>query len=237
MNAWALAMIIIVVTFGIVIPTVGLWLFNPHRARSLKIMETASGPAVSRRIALLRIAHPEIVKTDRLDRHPVYITWCLAIVLFGISVQFFELPYSQNGADKLGTQHTLGISLLLGGGFLLIGSLMGAKIGRWRIMSGVHDNVVSSSLGDDIRAPYIFGWWGMVSQAISMGFYQYTVTETVGFHRVLTTYGGIFSVLNIPLAVFMIAIFIGRLRSYATERQLLIHEAIAVMAAEDRHEH
>lgn len=228
-------MIIGVAVLGLVIPAIGLRLFNPHRARNVKLVEL-SEPSIARRIAMLRIAHPEIIKTDRLDRHPVYIAWCLAILIFGVVVQYFELPYAQNGAARLGTQQTLGVSLLLGGAFLLSGSVMGLRWGRWSILGRVSCNTTSSTLGDDVRYPYVFGWWGMVSQAISMGFYQYTVAESVGYYRVLTTYGGIFSILNIPLAIVMIGIFIGRVRSYSNEREALIDEAMAIMAAEDRHE-
>lgn len=231
---WALAMVIVALILLVAFPAVGLYLFSPLRARSLKHVEYfREDILLQAHVQHLRLAHPEIIKTTRLDRHPAYLWLQVVLLAFGVAVIYVEAPYSTLGAEALGTRAALGGSLILGGAMSLSGTLLGARIGRWCLWPRVCSNVVSGTLGDDIRVPYVLGWWGALSTILSSVFYIYTVVELVGWLKFLITLGGITSFGVIGINAMMIPMFILRLRRYMTERQELIEEAYALMASED----
>lgn len=230
---WAIVMVSLAIIIAIVFPTVGLWLFSPTRARHVKHVEAMS-ELVTVQISQLRISHPEIIRLDRLDRHPAYLGYFATVLAFGCTVLFVEIPYKENGAEALGTQQTLGVSLLLAAGMCLSGSTLGLHAFGRCIGRSVCNNAVSSRLGDDIRIPYVLAWWGLLSTIIAEGFYAYTVVAVAGVHRLLTTFGGLGTITFSFMAMAMIPMFILRIRRYVTEREILIDEALAIMAAEDR---
>lgn len=232
MNAVAIVLVSLAIVVAIVFPAVGLWLFSPARARGVKQVEEIS-KQVTVQISQLHISHPEIIRLDRLDRHPAYLAYFVNVLAFGCTVLFVEIPYRANGAESLGTQYTLGVSLLLAACMALSGSALGLHAFGRCIGQGICNNIVSSTLGDDIRVPYVLAWWGLLSTIIAEGFYAYTVVASVGLRRLLTTFGGLGTVTFSFMALLMIPMFIIRIRRYVAQREILINEARAIIAAED----
>lgn len=230
---WAVALVVVALLFLFVAPVLALLFYSPERARAVKHAEVFDVTTVIRQADYLRLRHPEIVKTQRLDRHDSYIWFNLALLAFGWVVMFVEVPYSNLGSAALGTQETLGISLLLGSTLTLVGSLLGLRVGRWRIAPSVCNNSVSIILGDDIRVPYVLAWGGLFSTSISMAFYGYTVIASAGVARMGNTLGGIAAIGIGGMCLTLVPKFIARIRKYVSARDVLIAEALAIMAQED----
>jgi hypothetical protein len=233
-NTWALILVCIATSLLIVFPAVGLYLYSPGRARMVRHAEAFDEQqSVIEHIAYIRLRHPEIVKWERLDRHPAYVWMNLGLAAFGAVVTFVEVPYSNVGGDNLGTRATLAGTLLLGSLPALLGALLGKRFGRLIIGRKVSEHPASAMLGDDIRAPYVLAWVGLASTFISMGFYAYTVKAAAGWERLFTTFGGIICVAIAATCLFLIPEFVKRIRAYFTARDTVLTEAYAIMADED----
>ncbi len=235
MNSWAVALVSVAISFLIVFPALGLYLYSPRRARFVRHVELIEDQqAVVSHIAYIQLKHPDIVKVERLDRHPAYILMNVGLMYYGWVTSFYIPSYSNLGADTMSTRLTLAFSLLFGASITLIGSLLGAKIFGHVIGRKIGDNNVSAMLGDDIRAPYALGWVGMSSTFISMVFYGYTTVKAVDAERLLTTYGGIQSIIVCITCLILIWHFIKRIRTYLRASNTVLTEAYAIMAEEDR---
>lgn len=234
MNAWSVALVSLAIFVFVASPALGLFLFTPRRARSLKHAEAVDEQqAVIAHISYIRLRHPEIVRAERLDRHASYVWLNLSLLAFGCVVAFVAVPYSNLGSESLGTRTTLAVCLMLGSSSSLIGSLFGKRIWGHCIVRSVCHNDTSPMLGDDIRVPYVLAWVGLASTAISMGFYGYTVIASAGTPRLLTTLGGAVSFGVVGMCLTLIPAFIGRIRSYITARDVVLIEAAAIIAEQD----
>lgn len=231
-NSWAIILVSLAIFIIIICPAIGLWLFSRSRAANVKQIEAIS-EQITLQIARLHIPVTQTRRGERLDRHPAYLAYFVNVLAFGCSVLFVEVPYKEEGAETLGTQHTLGISLLLAACMALGGSTLGLHAFGRCIGRSVCDNETTSKLGDDIRIPYVLAWWGLLSTIIAEFFYAYTVVSVAGVHRLLTTFGGLGTITFSIMAIVMIPMFILRIRQYIADRDILIDDALAIIAAED----
>lgn len=237
MSSWTIPLVTVALMIFLVGPALGLYFWNPERTRAVRHIENFDEQqAVIAHIAYIRLRHPEIVKGERLDRHPAYLWGNLTMFAYGCVVAFVEVPYSNLGSETLGTRETLAGSLLLGSGAALIGSLMGKSFGGSAFASWVVDHDSAAMLGDDIRVPYVLAWCGLASTAISMGFYGYTVIATAGVPRLLTTLGGIAAVGFASMCMTLIPLFVSRIRNFVSARDVVRAEAYAIMAEQDSKE-
>lgn len=230
---WALPIVILTIFIFVVAPLIGLYTFSRQRAEHVRRTEDYADPIVHR-VEHVRLALPEIVRITREDRHPAYLAVNAGLFIYGWVVIFVRVPYASAGAAADDHQYALGISLLIGTVLTLSGAVMGKRFGRWSIgPRKIADNVSSSTLGDDIRVPYVLGWWGLVSTLISIGFYAFTVTTTVGPERLVTSMGGLMALMTALMCVVMVPLFISRIRRYISQRASLIAEAKTIIAMQD----
>lgn len=211
----------VAVLFGAITASVAL--FSPKRARAVRVAE---GPRTipADRITALRMRHPELIRAARIDRHPAYILLNVGLWMYGSSVVLAQTPNSSLSMLSWGTQYALGVCLLTGATFTLLGALMGARIGRWRIIRRVSDNSLAELLGDDVTMPYVTGMCGLLSIFVSMYVYAETVITTSA-SRLLGTLGGGFSITTAVTCVVVGGLFLWRAREYTTARALLEAEA------------
>lgn len=224
--SWAVVLVVVALLFLFVAPVLALLFYSPERALAVRHAEAIDETTVVRQADYLRMRHPEIVKTQRLDRHDSYIWFNLVLLVFGWIVIFVEVPYSNLGSAALGTQQTLGISLLLGSALTLTGSVLGLRAGKLCVARSVCKNPLAVMLGDDIRVPYVLAWGGLFSTIISMAFYSYTVIKSAGAERMVTTLGGLAAIAITGMCLTLIPKFIIRIRRYVTARDVLITEAL-----------
>jgi hypothetical protein len=222
---WSVALIGVALLLLAGIPVFGLISFSRERAEAVRLAEEQS-TAVVEQINHLRFRHPEIIKAPRLDRHDTYIWVNAALGLYGLVVMFVTVPYSNLGSQSLGTQQSLGGSLLLGSVLTLTGSLLGCRIGKWRIGGIISQNLVSQMLGDDVRVPYALAWCGLLSTAVSMGFYSYTVASSAGPARLFNTLGGLVCICIGLSCLTLVPKFILGSRHYVRARAGLLEEAL-----------
>lgn len=234
MNTWAVALVSLAISFLIVFPALGLYLYSPRRARLVRHAEAVDErQAVVAHISYIRLKHPDIVKVERLDRHPAYVLMNVGLMYYGWVTSFVIPSYANMSSADMGTRLTLAFSLLFGASITLIGSLLGGRIFGHVIGPKISDNDVSAMLGDDIRVPYALGWLGMSSTFISMAFYGYTTVRAVDAERLLTTYGGIQSIVICIICLIMVRQFVKRIQIYLRARNTILTEAYAIMAEED----
>lgn len=231
---WPWVLISMVAMFLVGFPAWGLYKWTPRRAQLLRRLEIFEDrDAVIAHIAYIRVRHPEIVRLERLDRHPAYVWMNVLLLIYGLVTFFGAAPYAAFGGEALDTRATLAGSLLLGSSAALIGTLMGKQLGPIWIRRSVIDNDTSAMLGDDVRVPYVLAWVGLASTTISMAFYGYTVIATVGTLRLLTTLGGIAAIGFTAICLTLIPSFIHRIRTYVTARDTVLTEAFAIMDEQD----
>lgn len=221
----AIAVLIVAAILLVGAPLLGAILFSSDRARRVKIAEGQTDVVVEQ-IQRLRIKHPEIGRRPRLDRHDSYVWLHVGLWLYGWGVILAPAPNSYLAALSWSTQQALGLCLLLGSTLALTGLMLGLRVGRWRIARRVHTNVVSTVLGDDIRLPYMLGWAGLLSIAVSMWFYAITI---ITFAYPL---GSAISAAIGCMCLTLAYRFAGQIRRYSRDREHLVAEAVAHL--EDR---
>lgn len=228
--SWAVGMALLALLLLVIAPVLGLIFYSPARAAAVRQAEQLA-PLVTVQVAYLRMRHADMAR-DRLDRHVCYVWLHLIIGIYGFIVLFVRLPASNLGSAALGTKHALAWSLIVGAAFTLIGSILGThkriRIGRW-----VYQHLFCEILGDDIRVPYTFGWCGMLSTAMSMGFYIYTVGESAGYDRIITSLGGLTSIAVLGMCVIMVPQFVSRMTQYVQARDMLSEEALTRIIEEN----
>lgn len=207
-------------------PIYGLLTYSEEKAAAIRRAE-AHAQDVAAQVPYLRERHPEIVKRDRLDRNDFYVFVQAAMFVYGWVVLFVDVPYGNLGAGALGTQHSLGGSLVGGSAMCLVGSLLGTHVGGLCIGGPVCRNVWSVLLGDDVRVPYVLAWCGLTSSAGAMVLYGYTVAASAGPMRLATTFGGLLCI-GIGLACLTsVPKFFRAGRRYIAERAVFEAEARA----------
>lgn len=228
MTTWAVVLAAVAVVFLVAIPVWGVVKFSPHHARSVKYAEATDDRVVQKHVALVSVGHPEFTRTHRIDRHYWYLlpavgVWCYAwCVVAGA-------PLTSNvAALSLSTRYTMAGCFLIGASMMLLGALLGARVGRWRVMRSVHDHVTCEVLGDDITFPYWVGIAGMGTTMISLSIYSFT-----SFSSTTGSLGGWLTGM-LALACFItIPLFHSRLRKFEREEADLITRAKARLAGGD----
>jgi hypothetical protein len=206
----------------VVIPVVGAVAFSREGAENMRLAELQPD-AVVERIHRLHIRHPELIKADRLDRHDAYIWLNVGLWMYGLGVILAAAPNSNLSGLSWGTQNALGLCLLFGTTCTLTGTVLGARIGKLRILRRVSDNLLTELLGDDIRLPYSLGGSGMLSVSVAMWTYAETIIVTA-HSRLLGTLGGGLSVAIGCMCLTLGVRFFARSRRYDRARDELIAE-------------
>jgi hypothetical protein len=208
--------IILVASFAI-----GLLGFNPERAQAIRSAE-ATSQVVIEEIRHIHIRRPEKFRHDRLDRHPMYLGIHVAAFSYAICV-FSGAKVTSNISDlSPQTKFALAACFIIGSSLVLTGATMGSKIGPFKILKGIHENMTSSMLADDIRLPYTFAAIGMVSVGISMAIYAST-----SFSSTTGSLGGWVTFTSAITCAILFYQFLTRIRSYSKARDTLIAQAIS----------
>jgi hypothetical protein len=178
MNVWVAVMATVAVTCLVVIPILGVVAFRPQRARNVKHAERQTERVVQQHIVELGVRHPEIVKKKRFDRHPFYVAPHVGVFSYAVCV-FSGAPLTNNVAVLSSlTRMTMAVCFTVGATFVLMGTLMGSRLGKWRIGRRVVDHPTAPLLGDDITLPYWLGMAGLSCVTVSMAIYSSTSFQT-----------------------------------------------------------
>lgn len=201
----------------------GILGYNPERAQAIRERE-AEPPVVIEEIRRIRVTFPDRFRRGRIDRHPFYIGVHLAAFGYSICILSGSPVTSNVSALSESTRLTMGCQFLVGAALVLMGAAMGAKLFRWRILGGVHDNIASARLGDDIRLPYTFGATGMFCMGISTSIYA-----TTSFGSTLGSLGGWLTALIAGACVAMLTMFVMRIRQYSRTLAPIVNQAVAAI--------
>lgn len=230
-----LSSIFIVMALGIVIVTfaLGLFSFSPSRAHAAIELENLSPDDVVVVTVPLMTMPPYrrqrgSLGGKRLDRHDSYVWLMGGLLLYSIGAVLTAAPNSNLSALSYSTQIVLGLVLMFGTLMTLIGTAMGGKVFRWRFFNRVHNNLTSGLLGDDIRIPYILNWFGLLSIAVCMSFYAWTIIAT-STSRLLGTLGGGLSLAIIGMCLTLGVRLILTIIRYIRVREDLLAEAVSRM--------
>ncbi|MCG5431258.1 hypothetical protein LV457_03005 [Mycobacterium sp. MYCO198283] len=217
MNAWAVVLVTLAVTLLVVLPLAGALTFHPQRARNVKAAERED--TVQRHITELAVYHPEITKKARLDRHPFYLLPHVGVWSYAICI-FAGAPVTNNVAS-LGavTRFTMAVCFIIGATLILTGALLGARIGRWRVMRRVHSHATSPLLGDDVSLPYWIGIFGLLSVSVSMAIYSST-----SFRTTTGSLGGWLTAALAVAAATTVPMLYQRIREFDRNDTALINE-------------
>lgn len=220
-------LILLAVALMIAGPLLGLVLFRPDRARDVKRIELERATTVLiEQASYFRLLHPEMVHSDRLDRNDPYVWLHVGLWMYGLGTLLSPAPNANIAAIDWATQKMLGACLLFGSSIALSGVMLGLGHGRMHIARRISRNPLSELLGDDIRVPYLLGFCGLVSVAVSMVFYAVTIYVTSA-SRLLGTLGGGLSMAIGGMCVTLGVRLLYRIRHYSKSRNLLIAEADA----------
>jgi hypothetical protein len=177
-NVWVAVMATFAVTFLVVIPIVGVIAFRPQRARNLRQAERQTEKVVLQNIVELAVAHPEIVKQKRFDRHPFYVAPHVGVFAYAVCVFSGATVTNNVAALSSLTRATMATCFIVGAMFVLAGCLLGTRVGRWRIGRRVVDHPTAPLLGDDVTLPYWLGMAGLLCVTVSMAIYSSTSFNT-----------------------------------------------------------
>lgn len=220
---WALPLAGLVLALLIGIPTWGALKFNRARAEGVKRAEARDAAhSFQRHVVEARLLHPEIVKVNRIDRHPFFVlthmgawgyAWCV----------FFGAPLTSNVASLgMQTRFTMASCFLVGSTLVLASAALGARVWRWRIAPAVHDHLTCEVLGDDISLPYRLSMAGMFATAVSMAIYAAT-----SFKSTTGSLGGWLTGMLAAACVITIPWFYVRVRTFTRNDATLISDAMA----------
>lgn len=208
---------------------IGIFGYNPEKAQAIRAAE-ATLPVVIEEIRHIHIGRPESFHRERLDRHPAYLCLHAAIWCYAWSI-FAGAPLPSN-LDILSTttKYLMASCFIIGSTLVLTGSAMGARIGRWRILKGVHDNLTSSRLGDDIRLPYSFAGVGMFAVSVAMGIYAST-----SFGSTAGSLAGWISAWAVAMCIWLLNLFYLRVQIYERARTITIDTAVQNLEERGNH--
>lgn len=222
MTAWALILAGLAIVFLVVIPVWGAVKFKPHRARYVKYAEAATAVVIEKHVADVRLLHPEIVSTGRIDRHWFYVLPHIGVFAYAICV--FTGAQLTSNVTALGSQtrYTMATCFLVGSVLVLAGATLGARVGRRRIVPSIHDHITAEVLGDDITLPYWLACAGLFATSVAAAIYSWT-----SFGSTTGSLGGWLTGTMAFACWGTIAGLVSRNQAFATHNALLISEAIA----------
>jgi hypothetical protein len=205
-------------------PIVGWFTYSTERAEAIRTAEAYEQVAVQKHVTELAVAHPTIVKRARFDRHPFYVAPHAAVFSYAVCI-FAGAKPTNNVADLSNlTRTTMAICFIVGATLVLAGTMLGGRVGPWRIARHIHDHPTAVLLGDDIALPYRFGCAGLACVSVSMGIYSST-----SFHTTTGSLGGwLTAVLAVASAVGIATLYF-RIREFERNEATLIGEVMARM--------
>lgn len=174
MTIWANVMVGFSILVFVAILFGGWYTFKPHRARNVKYAEVVYQSSVVERVAEVKLAHPEIVKISRLDRHLWFIGPHMCVFAYAVCV-FFGARLTSN-VTALGNtpRYTMAVCFLVGSALVLTGVALGARVGPWTVKRDVVEHVTAKWLGDDVVLPYRIEMAGLSAMAVSSSIYAWT---------------------------------------------------------------
>jgi hypothetical protein len=179
-SAWANVGIGAVILGGIIVLSHGVRNFRPQLARNVKYAEQTMF-VDEKKVDAVRLAHPEIVKVVRLDRHPWFVVPHVMVLGYSISV-FLGAKLTSN-VLILGDQarYTMATCFFVSSLLVLTGATLGSRVGKWTVKRDVAEHLTAKWLGDDIVLPYRIEMAGMSAGIVSSTIYFATsFTNTAG---------------------------------------------------------
>ena len=210
------AVLVVAITAGLLV-----FLLLPGLAKAVKLAE--ADPHLAARIKQARILHPEIVKIERIDRHDAYVWLHLGLWCVALGIIFAPAPNTVLTALSWDAQKLLGLCMLCGSSTALVGISLGMRLGGWRLLRPISDNIVSDHLGDDIRMPYTFGCLGMLSVAVSLAGYGWTIFQ---YATLIGTLGGGLTFAIVGMCITLSRRFILGIRAYTRARNTLVNAVL-----------
>jgi hypothetical protein len=193
------------------------WQLN---VRAAEVEDNAN--VVVEEIRQLRIGPPNILKTDRVDRHWSYTCYTLALWCYGWSVFVGASPTGNLANLDWFQQKAFAGAILIGASLVTFGSLMGQRIGRWRITPWIANNLTSPRIKDDVRMPYAFAITGLFILSCAMAVFGVSSVGRNGFGAL----GGWISWWTIVMAGLMSIQMVRRVRTYQRARKTVIADAV-----------
>lgn len=203
---------------------IGVFGYRPEKMQAIRQAEAEELQSVTvEEVRAIVIGRPEKFHHDRMDRHYSYLgihvaAWCYAWCVFA-GASLTSNVVGMNGLTRL----MMAACFMVGSTLALSGAAMGLHVGRFSLLRGIHDNIASARLSDDVRMPYTFGAIGMFCMIISCGIYAWTsfASTTGSLGGWLTLCGGA------AASAALMAEFIRRIRIYVLVRARVINEAVA----------
>jgi hypothetical protein len=90
-----------------------------------------------------------------------------------------------------------------------------------RFIRPITDNIMADQLGDDVRLPYTLGWLGLLSVAVSMCGWAWTIYN---YSTLWGTFGGGLTFAIAGMCFTLIVKFIVKIRRYIRARDNLLAE-------------
>lgn len=205
--------------FLIVFPVAGVVLFRPQRARRVKYAESQSENVVRQHITELAVIHPEIVKWQRIDRHPYFIAPHIGVFGYACCL-FLGATVTSNVAEmSVVTRYTMGVCFIIGSTLVLTASTLGVQVGRWTIAPRVRHHATAPLLGDDISLPYRLACAGLFAVCVSMAIYSWN-----SFQSTTGSLGGWLTGLLAIFAVVTAPMLFRRIREFERNEAMLLAE-------------
>lgn len=223
MTIWANIMAGFAVAVSVTILGWFAYMFRPNRARNVKYAERV---LTTEHFVRVQRSHPEIVKVARLDRHPWF--YVVHICILGYTISVLSGARLTSNVLTLGDEarYTMATCFLVGSTLVLIGVVLGLKVGPWRLGQGTHNHATASVLGDDIALPYRLEMAGMFAIAVSSGIYSWT-----SFQFTTGSFGGWLSLGVALLCTSSISIWYRAVAAFQQWDHTLITEAMARLEA------
>jgi hypothetical protein len=222
MTFWPLTLIAVAVLAFLGFPIWGAIRFRPHRARNVMWVEAISDRVVQQHVVQVAPTHPEIVRTERLDRHPFYLLIHIGVFAYAICIFNGATPTNNVAALGASTRFTMAACFVIGAALILIGAAMGARLGRWKFMPRVRGHLTCDVLGDDIVLPYRVGCAGMFAVFVSMFIYSST-----SFQTTTGSLGGWMTAMCAAGCIVLIPMLEMRTRKFERNDATLIADAMA----------
>lgn len=223
MNVWPWVFISMGVMAVVGILSVGAITYKPHRALNVKYAEAMVDRVVPEQIIQLAPTHPEIVKTERLDRHPFYLLIHAGVFAYAICIFSGAEPTSNVVALGPATRLTMATCFVIGASLIILGGAMGMRIGRTRrFMGHVHNHLTSAVLGDDVTLPYRVGSAGMFAVCVSM-----TIYAATSFQSTTGSLGGWMTLMCALACVVLLPMLYRRVLVFERNESTLIVAAMA----------
>ncbi|MGK2880615.1 MAG: hypothetical protein ACSLE6_07400 [Mycobacterium sp.] len=224
---WAAILVSVAAIFLFAIPLWGALKFNPDRARTVKYVELSA--AATDRVVQVRLLHPEIVQMSRMDRHPFYVLVHFGVIAYAVCV-YAGSPLTSNViALAPQTRYTMAGCFIVGSMLAMIGSLLGAHVGRWTFGKNVREHLTAPVLGDDVGLPYRVAIAGLSATMVSFAIYSET-----SFQSTAGSLGGWLTGSLAAACILTIVMLYRSMRTFEKWDSVLISEAKARLDGQEQ---